>query len=116
MCDKVEFYYFMVVAGVFLCSCSQLMLKKSAVKTHKNILYSMLNWRVFLAYLISFGSLFINILAMSKGVNVKDMPILESSGYIFVPLLSFLVLKEKVTKQLILSMFLIIIGIVIFYL
>lgn len=114
--EEIVLYYVIVVAGVFACACSQILLKNSANEKHKNFIYSVLNWKVIAAYGISFGVLAFNIMAMSKGVNLKDMPILESSGYIFVPLLSFLVLKEKVTKQLILSMFLIIIGIVIFYL
>lgn len=68
-----------------------------------------------LAYGISFGVIALNIMAMSKGVNLKDMPVLESLGYVFVPLLSLFVLKEKITKWTIISMGLIIIGITIFY-
>lgn len=116
MFERVELYYVIVVIGVFLCSCSQLLLKKSAVKTHKSYLYSILNWHVIVAYIISFGSLFVNITAMSRGVNVKDIPVLESFGYIFVPLLSFGVLKEKMTKRKLASMMLIMFGIIIFYL
>lgn len=58
-----------------------------------------------------FVSLFINITAMSQGVNLKDLPILESLGYVFVPLLSYLVLKEKFTKRMLTSIALILIGI-----
>lgn len=53
---------------------------------------------------------------MSKGVNLKDMPILESLGYIFVPMLSFFVLKEKITKRTIVSVSLILLGVIVFYL
>ena len=76
----------------------------------------MLNWRVITAYAIFFVSLFINITAMSQGVNLKDLHILESLGYVFVPLLSYLVLKEKFTKRMLTSIALILIGIYIFYL
>ena len=76
----------------------------------------MLNWRVIVAYTIFFGSLLINITAMGKGVQLKDMSILESLGYIFVPLLSYLVLKEEITKRTLASMALILLGIYIFYL
>lgn len=76
----------------------------------------MLNWRVITAYAIFFVSLFINITAMSQGVNLKDLPILESLGYVFVPLLSYLVLKEKFTKRMLTSIAFILIGIYIFYL
>lgn len=53
---------------------------------------------------------------MSKGVKLKDMPILESLGYAFVPLLSYMVLKEKITKRTMVSIVLILIGIYVFYL
>lgn len=53
---------------------------------------------------------------MSNGVNLKDMPILESLGYIYVPLLSLLVLKEKISKRTVASVLLIAMGIIIFYL
>lgn len=75
----------------------------------------MLNWRVILAYAIFFGSLFINITAMSKGVNLKDLPILESLGYVFVPILSCVILKEKIELRTIISILCILVGIYIFY-
>lgn len=114
--EEITWFYILVVAGIFLSACSQLLLKKSADKEHKNFIQSMLNWRVILAYAIFFGSLLINITAMGKGVQLKDMPILESLGYIFVPLLSYLVLKEEITKRALASMALILLGIYIFYL
>lgn len=114
--EGIVFWYILIVTGIFLSACSQILLKNSADKEHKSFIQSMLNWRVITAYAIFFGSLFINITAMSKGVNLKDMPILESLGYIYVPLLSFLVLKEKITKWTLISMMLIISGIIVFYL
>lgn len=112
--EKITFYI-LVIIGVFLCSCSQLLLKKSADMECKNLIQSILNWRVILAYSIFFGSIIINITAMQNGVCLKNLPILESLGYIFVPFLSFLMLKEKITKQTFLSILLILIGIYLFY-
>ena len=109
-------YYFIVILGIFACACSQILLKESADKNHKGWIREMLNWRVAVAYAIFFGSLLINITAMSKGVNLKDLPILESLGYIFVPVLSYLILKEKISKATIISMTLILSGIIVFYL
>lgn len=114
--EGLTFYYIIVVLGIFACACSQLLLKKSADKEHRGLIREMLTWRVLVAYAIFFGSLLINITAMSKGVNLKELPILESLGYIFVPVLSCLVLKEKLTRPVIVSMCLIIAGVVIFYL
>lgn len=114
--EEITLFYILVIAGIFLSACSQLLLKKSADKEHRNFLCSMFNWRVITAYAIFFGSLFINITAMSKGVKLKDMPILESLGYVFVPLLSYMVLNEKITKRTLVSIALILIGIFVFYL
>lgn len=114
--EEINLFYILVIAGIFLSACSQLLLKKSADRKHRSFLRSMLNWRVITAYTIFFGSLFINITAMSKGVKLKDMPILESLGYVFVPLLSYMVLKEKITKRTLVSIVLILIGIYVFYL
>jgi len=114
--EEITWFYLLVVTGIFASECCQILLKKSANREHKNFIRSMLNWRVLTAYAIFFGSLFINITAMSKGVNLKDLPILESLGYVFVPLLSFLILKETISKRTIASICLILIGIFIFYL
>ena len=108
-------YYLFVVLGVFACSCSQLLLKKAADTPHESFLQSLLNWKVIVAYGIMFLTLFVDITALHNGVNVKDIPILESLGYIFVPVLSMLVLKEKIDRRTIAAIGLIIIGIVIFY-
>ena len=107
--------YFLVVLGIFACSCSQILLKRSAQQDHKNILSSVLNKKVIFSYSIMFASMAVNIYAMSCGVGLKEMPILESVGYIFVPLLSIIFLKEKVGAQELIAMMMIIIGILIFY-
>lgn len=112
----MNIFYILVVAGIFVSSCSQLLLKKSADRQHKSFIASMLNWRVITAYVILVGAMAINITAMSNGVKLKDLPILESLGYIFVPILSLVILKEKITPRMGLSMALILVGIFIFYL
>lgn len=108
-------YYLLVAMGVLACSASQLLLKKSANMEHRSPLYELLNWRVIVAYGIMFATLVTNIYAMSHGVMLKDMPILESLGYVFVPILSMLFLSEKIKKNNVIAIVLIIIGIIIFY-
>lgn len=108
-------YYLFVLLGVFACSASQLLLKKSASEEHHSAISVMLNWKVMLSYAIMFVTLVINIFAMKNGVQLKDMPILEASGYIFVPILSMLFLSEKIKKNNIVAIGLILIGIVVFY-
>lgn len=107
--------YFLVVFCIFACSCSQILLKKSAQQDHKNILMSMLNKNVIISYSIMLATLFVNIYAMSCGVGLKELPILEALGYIFVPLLSIIFLKEKIGTKELIAMMMLVIGIIIFY-
>ena len=108
-------FYLLVVFGVACCSASQLLLKKSADGVHKNKIAQILNWRVIIAYGVFFLSILINITSLQHGVNLKDIPILEATGYIFVPLLSFTVLHEKLSLSTIIATLLILLGIVVFY-
>lgn len=108
-------YYLFVIMGVFACSLSQLLLKRSANKEHTSRIYEMLNPLVIMAYGIFFCSLIINIWAMRHGVQLKEMAMLESLGYIFVPLLSVVMLKEQVSKRIVCGVLLIFLGIIVFY-
>ena len=109
-------YYLLVLLGVFACSCSQLLLKDSAVKHKGTLVHSIFNVKVILSYSIFFGSILINIIAFKQGVEVKDIPIIESLGYVFVPILSSLFLKETVSKRTLISILIILSGVFVFYL
>lgn len=108
-------YYLFVIAGIFACSLSQLLLKKSASEEHRSSIYEVINPLVIFAYTIFFCSLLINIWAMGKGVQLKEMALLESLGYVFVPILSVALLKERLDRRDICGILLIIIGIIVFY-
>lgn len=108
-------YYLFVIVGIFACSLSQLLLKRSANKEHSSRIYEMLNPLVIMAYGIFFCSLMINIWAMRHGVQLKEIALLESLGYIFVPLLSAVLLKEHVSRRMGWGILCIIVGIIIFY-
>lgn len=108
--------YLLVILGIFSCSLSQLFLKKSANREHKSKLFEIINPLVILSYIIFFCSLLINIWAMSHGLELKELAMLESLGYVFVPLMSYLVLHEKISVRTISAISVILIGIFIFYL
>ena len=71
---------------------------------------------VIIAYAVFFCSLLVNIWAMSKGVLLKEMTMLESLGYVFVPILSSLVLKEHISRRTICATFIVLLGVFVFYL
>ncbi|MBQ3641926.1 multidrug ABC transporter [bacterium] len=110
-----NWWYIIVAINVLVCSSAQLLLKKSAEKNHESFFATLFNMRVITAYFFFFCSIPINILAMQHGVLLKDMPILESLGYIFVPVLSLFFIGEKLTSRVLFSMFMIVLGIFIFY-
>ena len=108
--------YLYVILGILSCSLSQLLLKKSAKSVHSSKIYEVLNPMVIIAYTFFFCSLLVNIWAMSKGVQLKEMAMLESLGYVFVPILSFLILKEKISRRTICATLMVLLGIFVFYL
>ena len=101
------------VAGVLISSISQIILKKSAEKEYPSKIREYLNVRVIFAYIIFFGATLCSILAYTK-IPLSLGPILESSGYFFVAVLSYIFLKEKISKQKMLGLSIIIIGIIIY--
>ncbi len=101
-----------MVLSVFISSLSQMMLKKSSQTTYSSHLREYLNPLVIIAYTLFFGCTFLSMYAL-KVVPLSFSPILESSGYIFVTLMSYFFFKEKVTRRQICGIMLITSGIVV---
>ena len=112
MNEKILFSLIFVF-GVFISSVSQIILKKAAQKKYPNKIREYLNARVIFAYIIFFGATLCSIWAYTV-IPLSLGPILESAGYIFVAVLSWLFLKEKITKKKMLGLSIIIIGIIIY--
>ena len=66
-------------------------------------------------YAIMFGTMVMNIFAMSRGVQIKELSIIESMSYLFVPTLSFILFKEKLTWRKIAAIAIIITGVIVFF-
>ena len=98
--------------SVFVASCSQILLKKGANKTYKNIIEEYLNPFVITAYGIFFISSFLTMYSY-KYVPLSLGPMIEAVGYVFVAVLGRIFLKEKINKKMALGMALILSGIVI---
>jgi len=108
-------YYFIFVLSVLVASFSQIILKRSANIKHKNLIREYFNWWVFVGYVLLFISTILTIVAYSK-INYKNGPIIESAGYIFVLILSWICLGESITKKKVLGTTLILLGVLVFYL
>ena len=112
-CSEMNKYCLIYIFSVFIASCSQILLKKSASLNHSSKLKEYINSYVLSAYGVLFISSILTIIAY-KGIPLKEGPVIESLGYIFVLFFSYFFFNEKMTKNKISGIFLIIIGIIVF--
>jgi len=108
-------YYLLVVISVLIASFSQMLLKSSSKVEHRSLLFEYFNWKVIVGYGLMFVALVINIFAMSKGVLVKEVSIIESLSYLFVPTLALFFFNEKINKQKVIAIAVIMVGVVVFF-
>lgn len=107
--------YIIVVVSVFVASIAQMMLKKGATISHSSFLKEYLNVWVLGGYTLMGISMLVNIFAMSRGVRVKEVSIIESLSYLFVPVLSWILFKEGISLRKWLSIVVILIGMFVFF-
>lgn len=91
-------YVALLFASALVSAFSQILLKKSALRPHENLMREYLNAFVVCAYSIYFAAVFMDLYALKK-VPVSYVPIVEASNYVFVLVLSRIFLREKLTKR-----------------
>jgi len=112
--NKTVFIYSLVLLfGVFASSISQVMLKKAAMKHFDSKIQEYLNPLVFFAYVIFVGTTFLSIIAY-KGIPLSMGPVLESTGYIYVTFFGITIFKEKMNKNKMFALLLILLGIFVY--
>lgn len=107
-------YIFILLLSVLIASSSQILLKKSSLKSYATLLKEYLNKEVIIGYGMMVISTLLTIVAFS-GLDYKNGPIIESLGYVFVMILSALFLNEKITLKKFLGNMIILFGIAVFY-
>lgn len=108
-------YYLLVILSVFAAACAQMLLKRGAREQYSSFLKQYFNVWVIGGYAIMFGSMAVNIFAMSHGVQVKEVSVIESLSYLFVPCLALLFFKEKMILRQICAIAIIMTGIIVFF-
>lgn len=103
-------YTIIFLISVLVSSISQILLKKSAREQYTNFLREYLNPHVIIAYGMFFISTFLTMYAYKK-VPLSFGTLLEAVGYIYVPVLSYFFLEEKITRKKLLGAAFIIAGI-----
>ena len=61
------------------------------------------------------ASLLLNIFCLSRGIQVKEVSIMESLSYLFVPLFSWLLFKERITWRKASAIAVIMVGVIVFF-
>ena len=113
MDDRV-LYILLFVICVFVSSCSQILLKKSANRNHKGIKI-FLNKETIIGYGIFFG-MTLCVTFIYRHVDLSTGALLESFSYIFIPALSWFFFKEKLNKIQWLGISFIISGVLVYIL
>lgn len=106
-------YLLLMFGATFFSAASQVLLKQSAGKKHKSVIYEYLNWRVIVAYGISFAVLLVNTYAYTV-VPMKYGAVIDTFTYVFVMALSYLILKEHFSRGQLIGNLIIITGILVY--
>lgn len=101
-------YIILFIVSILVASFSQIILKKG---TKKDNIY--INKFTIVGYGLMLLSTVLTLIGY-KGVSLTLAGILQSLSFVFVPLFSYLFLKEKVNQRVFIGIIVIIIGIVIF--
>lgn len=110
MDNSMLLYSGILLFGVFISSVSQVMLKKASSKEYKNVIFEYLNPQVISAYALFFFSSLLCVFAY-KVVPLSLGPALEATSYLYITFWGVTIFKEKLTRQKIFSLLLIILGI-----
>ena len=106
-------YLLLMFAATFFSAISQVLLKQSAGRTYKSVIYEYLNWRVIVAYGISFSVLLLNTYAYTV-VPMKYGAVIDTFTYVFVMGWSYLILKEHFTRGQLIGNLIIIAGVLVY--
>lgn len=111
---KLDYHYLFLIASVTLASFSQILLKKGAMKEYPTFLRQYLNPWVISGYMLMFGSIFLTNLGLWT-LDYLNAPVVESLGYVLVPILSSIFFHEKITLRKSVGIGCIVAGMIIFY-
>ena len=106
-------YHLLFLFAVAVAGFGQVALKRAAMEQGRSLLWQYTNGYVLLGYALMLCSMGMVSVAY-RGVPLRTGPVLDSLGFLFVPVLSMVFFSEKISRLKILGFFLIISGILIF--
>ena len=108
-------YKLLVIISVIAAAGAQMLLKQGTRKEYSTFWKQYLNSWVIGGYGIMGVSLLVNIFCLSHGVMVKEVCIIESLSYLFVPMLSWVLFKESITWKKTGAIAVIMVGVIVFF-
>lgn len=105
-------YGLFIIISTFIASLSQILLKISANNPNYTGIYTYLNINVIVAYTLFLLSTFFSVYAL-KYIPISISAFLSTSSYFFVTLLSYIILKEKISGNILLGLVFVLLGITI---
>ncbi len=108
-------YGLIALGVVFAAACAQMLLKQGARQGYTPFWRQYLNGWVISGYTLMFAAMVANIWCMHRGLQLKELSIIESTSYFFVPALSWLLFKEPINARKALAIGIIIIGVIVFF-
>lgn len=106
-------YAALMLAGTFISSVAQVLLKKASQKEYGSFWKEYLNVRVIVAYAIFFAASLLAIFAY-RVVPLSMGPILEATGYIYVTVFGVLIFHERLSPPKLLALGMILAGIAVY--
>ena len=105
-------YVAVFLLSVVVASVSQVLLKKGAMKQYDYKWGDYLNPYVIIGYGLLMLSMILTVYAYG-GVELKQGPVMESTSYIFVAILSAIFLKEHINRRKVMGLLVIVMGVII---
>ena len=94
----IDYHYFFLIGSVLVAAVSQVLLKKSALHHYDSWIREYLNPWVITGYILMFGSVFLSIMGL-RGVDFFNAPVIDSLGYVLVPVCGAVFFHEKLTAR-----------------
>ena len=107
------FFYILMLVSAFITASSQIMLKVSANKEYKHIIFEYLNPNVIISYTGYVLVLIINVIIYTR-VDYRFGVVINSLATVLIMLMSKLILKETLIKKKLIGNILIILGVACF--
>jgi len=111
--SEIYFYSIIYIIGVIISAFAQILLKKAAMVERKSKIKEYLNFKTIFAYSIFFLATLCTVFSY-KYIPMSMGAVLGTTEYLFIALLSYFILKEKIKKKRIIGLIVIIVGVLIF--